>query len=62
MSWTPGLTRSDRAARRQRFIEHAKRGGRLQAVAALHGLSYNYARRVLREAGFSRKVGRPACE
>lgn len=60
MSWNPNLTRNDRAHRRERFIEHAKRGGRLQAIAALHGISYPYARRILREAGCARPRGRPA--
>ncbi len=56
----PQLTRTDRAYRREKIIAAYKRGGCSRTIAALFGMSDGRVREIVRNAGFARKVGRPA--
>lgn len=51
------LTYNDRAYRREKAIAEYQRGAGFREVAAKYGLSYNYVRHIMRQAGVTRVTG-----
>lgn len=59
-TYAPQLTRGDRAYRREKIVAAYRRGDCSRTVAALFGVTDGFVRQCAREAGVSRRAGRPA--